>query len=207
MRTDARSSERLSAPPRTSAAAAALATITALASFPLAAAGLAPSGLPYSHADAHVVQRQPAPGSCQARGAGLFARPDPRCTPGALNPDVTQATISRTICRRGWTKTVRPPESVTAPEKLASMRSYADGKDTSRFEYDHLVPLELGGAPNDRRNLWPEPDYAVPKGFYLNPKDLLESVLKRRVCSGHMGLSTAQRLIARDWPAAYRSYG
>jgi hypothetical protein len=203
----ARFVERLSAPTRTPAAAVALTTITALASCSLATAGLAPSGLPYSHADAHTVQRQPAPGSCHAHGTGVFARPDPHCTPGALNPDVTQATISTTICQRGWTKTVRPPESVTAPEKLASMRSYGDGTITARFEYDHLVPLELGGAANDRRNLWPEPNYAVPKGFYLNPKDLLESVLKRRVCSGRMGLSTAQRLIARDWPAAYRTYG
>ena len=27
-------------------------------------------------------------------------------------------------------------------------------------QYDHDVPLELGGAVNDARNLWPEPDYA-----------------------------------------------
>ena len=36
------------------------------------------------------------------------------------------------------------------------------------------MPLELGGAVNDPRNLWPEPDYATAAGFYLNPKDHLE---------------------------------
>jgi hypothetical protein len=35
--------------------------------------------------------------------------PDPACTPGALNPDVTQASIGSTICVSGWTATIRPP--------------------------------------------------------------------------------------------------
>jgi len=43
-------------------------------------------------------------------------------TPGALNPDVTQATIRSTICRRGWTKTVRPPTSFTSALNLAQIR-------------------------------------------------------------------------------------
>jgi hypothetical protein len=36
---------------------------------------------------------------------------DPARTPGVLNPDVTQANIRSTICRRGWTSTIRPPSS------------------------------------------------------------------------------------------------
>jgi hypothetical protein len=164
------------------------------------------SGLAYSTAPAGVVQTQPAAGSCHALGSGLNQRPDPRCTPGALNPAVTQTTIAATICKSGWTSTVRPPARVTTPEKLASMRAYGDSA-TSRFEYDHLVPLELGGAVNDRRNLWPEPDYPGKSGFYLNPKDRLETALKRRVCNGQMNLAQAQRLIATNWVSAFRVYG
>ena len=37
--------------------------------------------------------------------------PDPRCTPGSIDPYVTQADIRSTICKTGWTGTVRPPES------------------------------------------------------------------------------------------------
>ncbi|HEX5225544.1 MAG TPA: hypothetical protein VFW29_10490 [Solirubrobacteraceae bacterium] len=170
------------------------------------AARIAPSGLAYSSASARTVQRQPPAGSCHMIGSGLYARPDPRCTPGAVNPEVTQSTIATTICRPGWTATVRPAESITEPEKLASLRSYGV-KGASRFEYDHFVPLELGGAVNDPRNLWPEPDYSAPSGFYLNPKDHLEYVLKRRVCAGSMTLAQAQRTIALDWPSAYRSFG
>ena len=171
------------------------------------AARIAPAGLVYSTASGYAVQRQPPAGSCHARGSGLYSMPDPRCTPGALNPAVTQATISSTICRSGWTTTVRPPESITEPEKFASMDAYGDGGSASSYEYDHDVPLELGGAVNDPRNLWPEPDYSTRSGFYLNPKDHLERALNRLVCAHTMPLAEAQRLIAADWVSAYRRYG
>ena len=190
------------------------AMLVVLAAIAGAAAGVAgalsaaaASGLPYSHASASTVQPQPPAGSCHARGSGLFELPDPRCTPGALNPAVTQRTIGSTICSSGWTSTVRPPESVTEPEKLANMRSYGVSGRASGYEYDHLVPLELGGAVNDPRNLWPEPDYPGDSGYYLNPKDHLERALNRLVCDGQMPLARAQLLIARDWTAAYREYG
>lgn len=36
------------------------------------------------------------------------ALPDPKCTPGAANPSVTQDNIKDTICVIGFSKTVRP---------------------------------------------------------------------------------------------------
>jgi hypothetical protein len=167
------------------------------------AASVAPSGLVYSTASGHVVQRQPAGGSCHPIGRGLYSRPDPRCTPGAVNPAVTQSTIATTICRSGWASTVRPPASITEPEKFASMAAYGARGSASAYEYDHVVPLELGGAVNDPRNLWPEPDYTARSGFYLNPKDRLENALKRMVCRATMTLAQAQRRIASNWVAAY----
>jgi hypothetical protein len=149
--------------------------------------------LPYSTASNQVIQRQPAPGSCHTTGTGLYSRPDPRCTPGALNPRVTQANIGRTICKRGWTASVRPPERVTEPEKLASMAAYGDRRPTADYEFDHFVPLELGGATNDPRNLWPE------SGASPNPKDTVESALNRRVCDRQMTLALTQREIVSNW--------
>jgi hypothetical protein len=149
--------------------------------------------LPYSTAGNLTVQRQPAAGSCHAIGSGRDSRPDPRCTPGALNPQVTQATIGVTICRSGWTSTVRPPESVTEAEKRASMAAYGDRGSLGAYEYDHFVPLELGGATNDPRNLWPEP------GASPNPKDAVEDLLKASVCGGRMTLAAAQRAIVTNW--------
>jgi hypothetical protein len=136
--------------------------------------------------------------SCHARGHGRFSLPDRRCTPGAIDLRVSQRTIDSTICRRGYSESVRPPESVTEPEKLASMKAYGDLGPPREYEYDHLIPLELGGAPNDSRNLWPEP------GASPNPKDLLENRLRSMVCDGAIELRTAQREIAADWITLYR---
>jgi hypothetical protein len=163
--------------------------------------------LAYSRANPDAIQSQPAAGSCHARGSGLYQLPDPRCTPGALNPGVQEQNIGVTICAGGWSSRVRPPESVTEPEKLASLRSYGVRGYASEYEYDHLVPIELGGALNDPRNLWPEPDYSSHSGYYLNPKDHLEDALNRLVCDRQMSLARAQQLIASDWVAAYRAYG
>jgi hypothetical protein len=114
---------------------------------------------------------------------------------------VTQRTIGSTICRSGYTETVRPSESITEREKESSLAAYGESRPLHAYEYDHLVALELGGAPNDPRNLWPEP------GASPNPKDTLEGRLRRRVCAGEMSLAAAQRAIARDWVTAYRSSG
>lgn len=153
----------------------------------------AAAGLVRSTASNKVVQPQPAAGSCHATGSGVYARPDPRCTPGALNPKVTQATIYQTICRDGWTRTVRPPEAITEAEKRLSMAAYGDTRPIWTYEYDHLVPLELGGATNDPRNLWPEP------GASPNPKDKLEDALNRAVCDGRLSLAKAQAEVATNW--------
>jgi hypothetical protein len=146
------------------------------------------------------VQPQPPPGSCRYRGGGEFTEPDPKCTPGALNPAVTQGTIDQTICVRGWTRTVRPSERVTRVEKRASMAAYGNTDSLSTAEYDHLVPLSLGGAVNDPKNLWPEPTPSP------NPKDELELRLNELVCDGRLPLAAAQQAIASDWAAAYRRY-
>ena len=126
--------------------------------------------------------------------------PDPHCTPGAITAGVSQANVQSTICRRGYTKSVRPPESVTEPEKRASRAAYADAGPLHDYEYDHLVPLELGGAPNDPRNLWPEP------GASPNPKDELEERLRAMVCDGELSLPAAQHEITADWVSAYRQF-
>jgi hypothetical protein len=114
-----------------------------------------------------------------------------------VSPAVTQANIQTTICRSGYTETVRPPESVTEAEKKASLAAYGDPGPLHDYEYDHLVPLELGGADNDPRNLWPEP------GASPNPKDALEDRLRSMVCAGELTLAAAREEIAVDWVSAY----
>ena len=132
-------------------------------------------------------------GPCQARDHGRL--PDRRCTPGAVDPAVTQADIGTTICVTGYTERVRPPESQTEDFKFSrAYPAYGIASGTTS-ELDHLVPLELGGA-NDAANLWPE------AGSLPNPKDAVENALKAAVCAGQVSLARAQRAIARDWETA-----
>ena len=156
----------------------------------------------------YAVQPQPAPGSCHYRHSGGYPLPDPRCTPGAVSPQVSQATIGTTICRRGYTTTVRPPQRVTAPEKLASAAAYGYTGSMHTAEYDHLIPLELGGDPNDDANLWVEPNDRAGAATTYNSKDAVENALKRLVCSGQ--LLARHPLAGRsppNWVAAYARYG
>jgi hypothetical protein len=155
----------------------------------------------------YTVEAQPSPGSCHYRYAGADPLPDPACTPGAINPQVTQADIGSTICTSGWTATVRPPVDITDPEKVGSAAAYGYTGSFATAEYDHLVPLELGGDPNDPANLWIEPNDRPAAVSVYNSKDTLEGALKRLVCSGRLALADAQQAIATDWAAAAGRFG
>jgi hypothetical protein len=129
---------------------------------------------------------------CRTHG-GL---PDSRCTPGARFSRVTRAQV----CRPGYAGSVR---NVSTATKDAVYRAYGigghfDGRDG---EVDHLVSLELGGS-NSVANLFPEAATPRPGS---HEKDRLENVLHRDVCDGRISLAHAQRLIARDWLAAYHA--
>jgi hypothetical protein len=119
-------------------------------------------------------------------GRGVVVRASWSLTPGALNPAVTERTIAVTICRRGWTKTVRPPVSYTNELKLRQLRLYGLRGPPSAFQEDHLISLELGGDPVDPRNLWPEP---YPRAAAV---DRIENELNRRVCDGSLSLAAAR---------------
>jgi hypothetical protein len=111
----------------------------------------------------------------------------PTLTPGVVDPEVRQETIGETICKSGWTRTIRPPSNYTAALKLRQMREYGVGGDPSAYQEDHLISLELGGHPTDPRNLWPEPRP------HAEEVDRIENELNGKVCSGALTLAEAQR--------------
>jgi hypothetical protein len=114
----------------------------------------------------------------------------PTHTPGARYSKVTQGTISKTICVKGWTATIRPPAAYTnvlKKEQLAIWQ-YPD-QSPSHYEEDHLISLELGGAPRSHKNLWPEP---WPQAR-LDDKGI-EARLHRQVCNGALTIRQAQKL-------------
>ena len=137
------------------------------------------------------VAEQPS-ASCHMKGV----LPDPTCTPGVANANVTQANIQQTICVSGYTKTVRPPVNYTDKLKVQQMQEYGFTDNIRLHEEDHLISLELGGSPTDPKNLWPEP------GNSPNPKDKVEDFLHTAVCDGRVSLQDAQTRIATDWTNA-----
>ncbi len=145
------------------------------------------------------------PASCQERAAGNGQPlPDPACTPGVVSTAVSQANLDSTICRSGYTKTLRPPESDTESFKKKIMVSYHETGPLGDYELDHLVSLELGGS-NDAGNLWPERN-DHPAGA-INSKDLVENALNKAVCTHRVTLVAAQTSIANDWTTALARLG
>jgi hypothetical protein len=140
---------------------------------------------------------------CGAANAGQTF-PNWFLTPGITNPDVTQDNIKKTICKSGWTKKIRPRTSYTNALKQQQIAQYRyTDKRLSHYEEDHLISLQLGGHPTDRGNLWPEA-YAGRCGARV--KDVIETKLKRLVCSGKISLAQAQQAIGWNWVVAYNQY-
>jgi hypothetical protein len=98
------------------------------------------------------------------------------------------------LCKAGYAKKNTPPASVTDPIKASQVvhGPYAD-KDPTHYVEDELIPVELGGAPADPRNLWPQrPDMATLK-------DREETRLHNAVCNGQMTLAAAQLELLQNW--------
>jgi hypothetical protein len=141
------------------------------------------------------------------RSAGDDVRlPVASCTPGAIRGDMlnpTNATLSATVCRPGWTDTQRVD---TAKIKTQAMEAYGESASLRpTVELDHLIPLELGGA-NDASNLWPEISDEPGQGF-RNSKDKVENDLKDAVCAHHITIADAQNAIAMNWTTAESKLG
>ena len=130
--------------------------------------------------------------------------PDPSITPGAINPDVTEANIASTICVKGYTKSIRPPASYTNSLKKRQIRQYGYADTNPRdYEEDHLIALSIGGAPYDPHNLWPEPRNSE---WGADKKDQLEFVMYKLVCAHKVSLDEAQHAMAIDWISAWKMY-
>jgi len=71
------------------------------------------------------------------------------------------------------------------------------------YEEDHLIPLSIGGSPNDPQNLWPQPRLSE---WNAQKKDILELRIYKLVCDGVVPLGEARLALAHNWIDAYRRY-
>lgn len=124
--------------------------------------------------------------------ASLFAAP--MLPP--LNPAVTQDTIKTTICRVGYTETVRPSTYYAAKVKrVLLLDAHIPLTRSHEFRLDHAEPLGLGGAPRSLENL------TLQLLTESQAKDALEKRLNKQVCAGKISLATAQACVWNDWRA------
>jgi hypothetical protein len=117
---------------------------------------------------------------------------------GATLPDVPGAiatTDAALVCTPGYSSSVRPRGAEWRAIKRA-LRDRDGLHSTYGYVADHDVPLELGGAPRDLRNLWLQP-YSES-----HAKDRVEDELHILVCDGRTSLTDAQQRIARNWTTA-----
>ncbi|WP_031072764.1 hypothetical protein [Streptomyces sp. NRRL WC-3742] len=178
---------------------------TVLATAALTGAALTTGAAAHAAPAAHTAGSTLAASCSQA----YLPLPDPACTPGATNPDVSQDTIDSTICVGGYSTSIRPSTSYTNRLKIQQIAQYGyDDTNTADYEEDHHIPLSLGGHPTDPRNLWPQPRYATgSNGNTAADKDTVEYKLYKAVCNHQVDLVPAQQAIATDWTTALSVLG
>ena len=144
----------------------------------------------------------PDDGSCSTTVRRGYPVPDPHCTPGGIDPEVTVDVLRNPAWRTGCVRNCETSEA----KKHVAYRWYGmptprrNHGDLQVCEPDHLVPLELGGA-DGLGNIWPEcgPPGVALEDRHFKVKDRVENYLADEVKSGKMSLEAAQRGIAFDW--------
>ena len=149
---------------------------------------------------------EPPSGSCKVAKSthdGVdYAAPDPKCTPGAINPTLKLSVLKHphfsTKCERD--------KATSASRKQITYDWYGVDKPANNkgkkmvCELDHLISIEIGGA-DTIDNIWPQcgPSRVVLKNRYFKQKDMVEDYLAAQVRAGTMQLDDVQAGIAKNW--------
>jgi len=116
---------------------------------------------------------------------------------GAFDPHVTQENIHTTICVPGYAASVRPSRQWSAAFKTRLLKQAGiPQSERSKYEMDHIIPLEVGGCPTCRENVTLQP-WDGPDGAKV--KDKVENHVHHLVCSGKMTLEKGQACFVGDW--------
>jgi hypothetical protein len=103
------------------------------------------------------------------------------------------------VCAPRFQESKRPDgRTWTNPRTIAIVAYGIDEKDLPRVQYDHRIPLSLGGA-DDTSNLFPFVS-DLPGSTSHNSKDAIEYSVWYAVCRARtVPLDAAQRAFMGDW--------
>ena len=120
---------------------------------------------------------------CRVQTRNGLPLPDPKCTPGAINPTVTLAVLGdrsfRTGCLRNCATTQRDWSATY--RRYGIQHPKGNSGRNQICELDHLVPLEMGGA-DTIENIWPQCGPAIFQ-TQTPPRDPLTPNFQRQVFS------------------------
>jgi hypothetical protein len=140
--------------------------------------------------------------ACKTRTQNGKLLPDPNCTPGAINPSITESMLKNAAFRTGCIRNKATKEELKGETydwyKIPHPSDNTGENQTC--ELDHLIPLYLGGA-DTLVNIWPPcgPDGIALDDRYFKEKDKVEYYLGQQVREGNMALADAQHGIATNW--------
>jgi hypothetical protein len=123
--------------------------------------------------------------------------PDPTLTPGAVRTvDAGEICSTGTRGLRHWSR--------ERDDRIMAEYGLPTGPHPD-YEIDHLIPLGIGGADNDK-NLWAEPRRSIEKEWPAEKKDELEYRLRELICARQLDVSAAQQAIRDDWTETFKQY-
>ena len=157
--------------------------------------------------------------------AGMY--PDPDITPGDTNPDVTQDSIQRNVCKIGWSTSSVRNTATTEEDKAKTYDNYGIPHPKNNegpnqvCELDHLISIENGGS-DSIKNIWPQcgPGGVLLPKRYFKMKDRVENYIHNGICrdiknaklsSGPtppktLSLKEGQDILRGDWYACYQKF-
>lgn len=161
----------------------------------------------------HICQAYVAPdGRTFAQLVAAHVLPDPAVVTGVANPAVNPGNYATTICRHGWTATVRPPVAFTNKLKVSLTPS---GYKPSDGEGDHAQSIEDLGMPgpvplNDpaqvalfKLNFWWE---IYNDRYGARVKDRVETKVNRLLCAGKITAKQAHDALLPNWLIGFQMY-
>jgi hypothetical protein len=126
---------------------------------------------------------------------------DPTLTPGAV-----LTTDLKKLCVPGYSSTVRHTSHTLKEQVFALYRIEGAARAAHKWEIDHKLSLENGGA-DVLDNLWPQPYEDAEVEMGAHHKDTLENKIHALMCKRAISVEEGQgALLADDWRKAYEKY-